>query len=148
MLKRTIVTEAVIHAPPGEVWEVLTNIAEFSESNSTFGMNRAEFVASGDGELTIQMKPGARPFPVPIRFTTVENGRELRWFGGVPALGGGSHFFILEPESEGRTRLTHGEDLTGILPALGWPLLRRSMLDRYQQTTDEIREYCERRRMA
>lgn len=147
MFKRTVVTESVIHAPPGEVWEVLTSIAEFSVSNSTFGMTSADFREGGEARLTLRIHPD-REFAVTVTFQTVEPNRELRWYGGIPGVGGGSHFFRLEPHGEGWTMLTHGEDLMGVLSLVAWPFLRRSMLDRYQQTTDEIREYCEKRRMA
>jgi hypothetical protein len=147
MFNRSIVTETVIHAPPGEIWEVLTTPEEFTASNSTFGMKEADFREGQKGQLTLSLQPGSA-FTVPVKFMKVLPNRELRWFGGAPVLGGGSHYFKLEPHGDGRTKLTHGEDFNGPGFALLWPIIRRAALDRYQQTTDEIKDYCERRRMA
>ncbi len=46
--------------------------------------------------------------------------RELRWLGHlfVPGIFDGEHYFLLEPIEEQRTRLTQGENFTGLLVAL------------------------------
>jgi hypothetical protein len=47
-------------------------------------------------------------------------GRELRWLDKLGAGGivDGEHFFVLTPNADGTTRLTHGETFSGALVAL------------------------------
>lgn len=54
---------------------------------------------------------------------TVQNAipdRELRWIGrlGPGGIVDGEHFFVLSPNSDGGTTLTHGETFSGALVAL------------------------------
>ena len=50
-------------------------------------------------------------------------GVELRWLGrlGFGGIVDGEHFFILEPNADGTTHLTHGERYSGALVALTKP---------------------------
>ncbi|HMD55945.1 MAG TPA: SRPBCC domain-containing protein [Solirubrobacteraceae bacterium] len=47
------------------------------------------------------------------------SGRELRWLGrfGLGGLFDGEHFFVLNANADGSTRLTHGEKFSGIFVA-------------------------------
>jgi hypothetical protein len=106
-----------IPAPPEKVWAVLADFGRYAE------WNPLNVSARGDA------RPGAR---VPMRFvdagggkgkiiaqtvtvTTCDPPRRLAWVGHIPLLFTGTHFFELSPE-RGGTRLTHGEDLSGLIP--------------------------------
>jgi hypothetical protein len=54
-------------------------------------------------------------------------GVELRWIGrlGFGGIVDGEHFFILEPNADGTTHLTHGERYSGALVALTKPFLNK-----------------------
>jgi hypothetical protein len=105
--------------PREQVWAVLADFGAYSEWNP---LN-----LSAEGEARV----GAR---VPMRFvdagggkgkvvaqtvtvTACEQPRSLEWFGRIPLLFTGRHFFELE-ENDGGTRLIHGEDLSGLIPML------------------------------
>ena len=109
-------TEVEIAASPGRVWAVLTDFAAYPTWNP--------FIASVEGEL----RSGAR-----LRIAmSLHDGTELRWRSRVrvyeppselrwtacrwlPTLLSLEHLFLLKPAGDGRTRLVHGEDLSGWL---------------------------------
>lgn len=114
---KRIRTRAWIPYPPEQVWAVLADFGSYSAWNP---LN-----VWADGEA----RPGAR---VRMRFvdaggvrgqtveqtvtvTACEPPRHLEWVGRIPLLFTGRHFFLLEAESGG-TRLSHGEDLSGLVP--------------------------------
>jgi hypothetical protein len=109
-------TEVEIAACPSRVWAVLTDFAAYPSWNP--------FIASIEGDL----RSGAR-----LRVAvSLHDGTELRWRSRVrvcvppselrwtacrwlPNLLSLEHLFLLKPAGEGRTRLVHGEDLSGWL---------------------------------
>lgn len=52
---------------------------------------------------------------------------ELRWLGklGPGRIVDGAHFFILTPNDDGSTRLTHGEKWSGVLITLMKPFVNK-----------------------
>lgn len=120
-----IETTAHLDAPAHEIWAVLTDFDSYGEWNP--------FIISIDGQLaegerlstTLKQSNGKTMGfkPVVLR---VSPARQIRWLGklGPGRLFDGEHYFVLEPQEDGTTSLTHGEHFTGILvPAM------KSLLD-------------------
>lgn len=108
-------TEAVIPAPPDEVWAVL---ADFDRYEAWNPLNiRARGKAEPGARVRMTFLNLARPATTidqTVTVTTCEPGRALAWSGKVPLLFHGRHHFTLTPAAEG-TRLQHGEDLGGLI---------------------------------
>lgn len=109
-------TEIEIAAPPAVVWEVLTHTSAYAEWNP--------FIAQIEGDLTegsrlnILLTPsGGSEMRIRPRLLQVDAPHELRWRGKLyfSFLFQGEHFFRLEETEDGRTRLEHGEDFSGVL---------------------------------
>ncbi len=64
--------------------------------------------------------PGGRDMTFKPTALAAIPGRELRWLGklGVGGLFDGEHSFVLAPNPDGTTHLTHAERFSGILVAL------------------------------
>jgi hypothetical protein len=119
MAEHLIKTDIEINAPAAKVWAILTDFPRMPAWNP--------FIKSISGSLT----EGARlavyivpPGKSGMRFRptvlSVRPEREFRWLGRLFVRGvfDGEHYFLLEPVGEGRTRLTHGENFSGILIGL------------------------------
>ena len=111
--KNEVVTEAILPAKPEQVWQVLTDGAQYSDWNP-FIVNIEGRFEKGE-RLTNTMKP--RPDKQMVFTPEVLEARvneELRWFGrvAIPGFFDGEHYFILEPHG-GQTRFTHGEKFSG-----------------------------------
>jgi len=111
--KNEIVTEALLPAKPEQVWQVLTDGAQYSDWNPFIVKVEGRF-EKGE-RLTNTMKPQINKQMV---FTPevieVKVNEELRWVGrvAIPGIFDGEHYFILESH-EGQTRFTHGEKFSG-----------------------------------
>ncbi|WP_304171688.1 SRPBCC domain-containing protein [Phenylobacterium aquaticum] len=110
-------TVALIPALPEKVWDVLADFSRYAE------WNPLNLEAHGEARLGARLpmvfRNLARPTGVVRQTVTLvacERGRSLAWAGRIPLLFNGRHHFELEPEGEG-TRLRHGEDLHGLIPA-------------------------------
>jgi len=112
--KQNIETVIDIPASRGEVWETLTNVEGHTDWNP--------FITKMEGEIgeglrlinTMSPKPGQSMVFKP-KVLKVDQNRELRWLGRllIPGLFDGEHYFLLEESSTG-TKLTHGENFSGI----------------------------------
>ena len=111
--KNEIVTEALLPAKPEQVWQVLTDGAQYSDWNP-FIVNVEGRFEKGE-KLTNTMKPQPNKqmvfTPEVIKAKVNE---ELRWFGrvAIPGVFDGEHYFILETH-QGQTRFIHGEKFSG-----------------------------------
>ena len=140
MAKRPILTETFINRPVADVWAVLSDPARFGDWNDTFRLKNADLRPGGKATLQIATG-GPLPVNVPITFQVVEPGRELRWYGGMPLLGGGSHYFRLNELPDGSTQVIHGEDFD--VPGLGviWDFVVARIREEYQRVADQLRDY-------
>jgi hypothetical protein len=114
----TISTTVDIDAPAQAVWDVLTDFAAYGEWNPSI---RIEGTARTGARLVVHMGTDSGHDTVfkPTVLAAVP-GREFRWVGrlGVGGIVNGEHFFVLAPEADGTTRLTHGETYSGALVTL------------------------------
>jgi hypothetical protein len=114
---KRIRTEHHIPYRPSIVWDVLADLNRYSEWNPlniwakgeprTGARVRMRFVDAGGGK--------GKVIEQTVKVTAAERERRLEWVGHIPLLFTGRHFFELETHGSG-TRLTHGEDLSGLVP--------------------------------
>ena len=118
-MSTTITTTIDIAADPDTVWAVLTDFASYPEWNPF--MSRVEGTPEVGSKLVIRLSPaGGRGMTFRPTVLAATPGRELRWLGklGVGGLFAGEHFFVLDSDADGGTRMTHGEEFSGILVSL------------------------------
>jgi hypothetical protein len=121
----TISTTVVIDAPKQVVWNVLTDFAAYAEWNPNM---RIEGTAKVGTKLTVHMgASGERGMDFEPAVLAATPDEELRWIGklGFGGIVDGEHFFILDRNADGTTRLTHGERYSGALVALMKPFLNK-----------------------
>jgi hypothetical protein len=138
----TISTTVDIEAPKQLVWEVLTDFAAYPEWNSHMTIEGSARVGT---KLTVHMGPGGGrggAFKPTVLAATPND--ELRWIGklGFGGIANGEHFFILEGNNDGTTRLTHGERYSGALVALMRPFMRK---ERNQSGYEDFNRIIKRR---
>jgi len=118
-MSTAINTTIDINASPRAVWDVLTDFSAYGDWNPF--MDRAEGTAEVGARLVIHMSPnGGRGMTFKPTVLAATPGQELRWLGklGVGGLFDGEHSFVLTPNADGTTHLTHGERFSGILVTL------------------------------
>jgi hypothetical protein len=114
-MKHRLHTEITLPATPDEVWQHLTDLAQYGSWNP-FITAASGTIAVGE-RLTLRMEPpGGRAMTFRPTVTEVVPGRSLEWLGslGIPGLFDGRHRFELSAEGSG-TRLVHSEAFSGLL---------------------------------
>lgn len=111
--KNEVVTEAILPAKPEQVWQVLTDGAQYSDWNPFIVNIEGRFVKGERLTNTMNPRPDKQMVFTPEVLEARVN-EELRWIGrvAIPGIFDGEHYFILEPHG-GQTRLTHGEKFSG-----------------------------------
>lgn len=109
-------TEIEINAPAGVVWEILLAGDRYHEWNP-FITTLEGRLAVGEELNVVVSPPDSSDFRFRPRVLVVKPEQELRWKGNVffDFVFAGEHYFTLEPLSETRTRVTHGEQFSGML---------------------------------
>lgn len=122
-----------IDAPSEVVWAALTDFERYPEWNPSVPSIAGDLRVGSVLSLTLAM-PG-RPSPkVKARLTDVVAQRRLRWHGNVGAdrLFAGDRDFVIEPADDGAVRVTHVEDVSGVL----FPVFRLVMGSAIQRHHD------------
>lgn len=113
---REIHTEIEINASPKRIWEVLTDFENYPAWNPFI---TKIYGTPKEGERLIihaQLNPHRTEVFRPI-IIGLQPEHELQWRGSLPVPGmfTGKHIFTLEPLPDGRCRLIHREEFTGLL---------------------------------
>ena len=140
-------TTFAVDAPAERVWEVLTDFDRYPEWNPSLPSIAGRPEAGSTVTLTLAM-PGRPSAKVKARLTEMVPGRRMVWDGNVGAdwLFAGHREFLIDPEPDGGVRLTHVEDVSGLL----FPLFRLFMGGAIQRHHDglnsAVKERAEGRR--
>jgi len=129
-MAKQILTEIDIDAPIAAVWAVLEDIQNWPEWNRAFSFRKADFRPRG--RATLMAGLGSASLPLPVRFEVIDKQKELRWHGGKKGLAYGSHYLKLQSLDQTRTRLIHGEEFSGAIVQLSWPLLKKPLPAAYK----------------
>lgn len=110
--------ETTVHldARANEVWAVLTDFPAYGEWNP-FITEISGLLAEDERLETSFLQPNGKTTKFRPRVLRVSPARQIRWLGklGPGGLFDGEHYFVLEPQTDGSTVLTHGERFTGVL---------------------------------
>jgi hypothetical protein len=118
-------TEIEFDGTPGEVWEVLADLAAHGEWNPF--ITKIEGELRPGSKLDVRLQPeGERGITMHPTVLAAEPGRELRWLGHllVPGIFDGEHLWLIEEAGLGRVRFIQSERFGGILLPMLWRKLR------------------------
>lgn len=113
---KTLITEILINADTGKVWQVLTDFPSYPDWNPFIKTIKGDLITGSRLNATMKLEgrkeKSFRPWVI-----SVTPGEKLCWrekflFKG---LFDGTHYFTLEKKAEGKTNLIHGENFKGLL---------------------------------
>jgi len=147
MFRKELVTEIDIDAPVEEVWKALTDFDAYPRWNPMI------IRASGElrvGErLKVRFEPeGSRGHTFRPRLMVVDPGRELRWLGWprLPAFFDTEHYWTMEAKPDGRTHLSHGTVVRGLLAPMAGKALERTSRGPFEKMNHAHKERAEESR--
>ena len=113
---KSLHSEIEITGTPEQVWAHLTDFGRFPEWNPLIRHATGDVEQGATLEAQLVLPNGAKLAAKP-RLIKVEPNRELRWLGhlGFKGLFDAEHYFEIEPLSDNRVRLRHGEHFRGLL---------------------------------
>ena len=116
---KELYSEIEIEAAAEQVWQILTNFADFPEWNPFLRQASGAIEVGAKLEVEIQPPNGSAMTFKPT-LLKVEPNRELRWLGHLimPGLFDGEHIFTVEPVDDNRVKFKQREEFRGILVAL------------------------------
>ncbi len=125
-------------------WRVLTDLAAYPEWNPMLRQVTGEPVLNAKWGLRVAKKLGSNEtigLPAKVRVCLPE--KELAWGGGVPGVLDVHHYCRLQATPNG-FRLIHGEDFTGLLVPVLWPVIgKRVRHENYVALNEAFRTRCE-----
>lgn len=115
---KSLHSDIEIAGTPEQVWKHLTDFDRFSDWNP-FIRHAAGDVKQGSTIEAHLVLPNGTKMAAKPTLIKVESNRELRWLGHFlfKGLFDGEHYFQIEPLSDDRVRLRHGEHFRGLLAA-------------------------------
>lgn len=121
---RSLHTEIEINAPASAVWAELADGASFPQWNPFVKHLSGDLVVGNRLDITIRSAGNAPMNFTPTVLVSDEN-RELRWIGrlGFKGIFDGEHYFTIEETAEGTTLFRHGENFTGMLVYVLFPII-------------------------
>jgi hypothetical protein len=124
LFSRELHTAIEIEATPERLWLILSDTDGYPRWNPFIDRIVGPLVEGGKLEVHFAA-PDAKVRIFRPTLLTVDENRELRWFGRflLPLLFDGEHFFRMEEVGKGRTRFVQGEILRGLLVPLLWQYL-------------------------
>ena len=138
-----LVTHRPLSYPPERVWSVLADFDRYADWNplNVSAVGRAEPGARISMTFIDPGRPGATIWQT-VTVVACDPPCRLAWRGHVPVLFTGVHFFELEP-ARGGTDLTHGEDLSGLMPWTWTPKRRAHQIAAYERMNDALEQRLE-----
>jgi len=133
-----------INCSPEQVWRTLTAFDKYPSWNPF--IKSLEGVPVEGGKIKVSITPpsssGMTFKPTVLKYA---EGRELRWKGslGISGLFDGEHFFVLEKNDDGSTRLIHGEKFSGILVKV-LSLFLGNTKEGFEQMNAALKKECEK----
>ncbi|WP_091514302.1 SRPBCC domain-containing protein [Flexibacter flexilis] len=112
---KSIVTEIVINAPAARVWEILTNTEKYADWNPFLLKIKGEIKTGNRLENTMKNGNSTMTFR-PVVLQVIPE-IYFEWLGKlwVSGIFDGRHYFRLETLEANQTKLTHGEEFSGLL---------------------------------
>ena len=141
MLK--LAQEALIDAPAGTVFDVITDLPRYAEWNPW--IIRAAGTPSEGAEITVRSLVGGRPLRVNHRILRSQKDREFRWcdLGWFTRLAYGERARWLEPRGEGKVSYRVELTITGVLAPVVKAVLGRSLAWGLEAETRALKQRAE-----
>ena len=139
---KEIKTEIIIQAPREKVWQTLLDFPAYGDWNPF--IRSIEGKAAVGEKLTNTMMNGKKEMVFKPVVTRCNPGQAFEWMGsGMLGMFKGRHYFELEDVGEGKTKLRHGEQFSGLLSGIIMRMIGETTLDSFQKMNRALRDRVE-----
>jgi len=124
MFSYKVDTAIDIEANADAIWRVLTDFSRFDQWNPMLRNVQTDLGLGASVRFEV-LREGAKPLKLKAKIVELAGHHALSWRGGPKGFLSGEHYFRIESLGEGRCRLYHGEQFSGLL----LPLLKGALKD-------------------
>jgi uncharacterized protein YndB with AHSA1/START domain len=137
--------QVTIDAPPAAVWQVLTDLARYSEWNRYAISARGDLRPGGEVEIVVRLGSGQQR--VDNRVTDLSSEQRLCWesLNWYRVLVYGVRCRFLEPGPDGSTVFREVETMHGLLAPVIKAFMATPMLDGLRRECESLKAEVERR---
>jgi hypothetical protein len=135
-------TDFEVEASDADVWAALVDFEQYPQWNPSLPSISGELKEGSIVSLTLGL-PGKSPMKVTAKFEQIQPKRLMTWRGKVGGawLFSGYRVFEIQALTPTKTKVTHVEDIDGLLA----PLFKLLMGDAVQQSHDGFNDALRRR---
>ena len=143
-MAKEISTQILIQASPAQVWNVLTDFANYPTWNPFIRSLQGEMKVGNTITVTIQPPNRSTSIFKPT-LLAYQKDKELRWLGSlpIPGLFKGEHIFQLQDQGNGSTLLVHKERFRGLLVPLLKNMLEGDTKKGFELMNEKVKERAE-----
>ncbi|MBF0452369.1 MAG: SRPBCC domain-containing protein [Candidatus Magnetomorum sp.] len=147
MRKREVFTEISILADPIVIWEILTNLENYSQWNPFVVLSRGKAEVGARLECRPRMPGSKRILKFHPVVTRVVPQKEFAWHGHTlfHGLADGEHIFEFFPEEDGSIRLVHRQEFWGLAIPVVWRAIASKTEQGFDLMNRALKEKAEQR---
>ncbi|MEK6481969.1 SRPBCC domain-containing protein [Catalinimonas sp. 4WD22] len=135
-------TEIILNAPKEQIWKVLTDFPNYGSWNPFIVSIEGKPVLHSRLKNTLMSK--GKPMVFKPVITRLEENKVFEWLGsGFLGTFKGRHYFILEKLGDGKTKLIHGEQFSGLLSGPILKMIGDDTLLNFQSMNKALKERVE-----
>ena len=144
---KTITTEITINAPINDVWKQLTDFESYPRWNP-FITDISGVLEIGDKLKVTISPPNSKSMTFTPRILEVIQGKVFRWKGILWTKGifDGEHYFELEALSAHQTKMKHGEQFSGLLSLIIFPLIKKNTIEGFGLMNQALKKELENKK--
>ena len=144
-----LITQIEIDSSPEKIWQALTDFESYPQWNPSIRSIVGKPVTGAKIKVTYNPRDSFVKMKFTVEITNCERDREFRWLGlfVFPALFAGDHYMTIEPVTDGRSRLIHGELFSGLLKPVVWFLLAKLNKRAFEEMNQALKDYVEKAKL-
>lgn len=141
---KNIITTVIINAPITKVWKVFTDFENYENWNPFIKSVKGKVEKGSQIEVTLTPKGMSEQVFTPQVLDFTPN-QSFRWKGklGINGIFDGEHYFHFETIANGQTKLTHGENFSGIMSGLILKMIGEKTENGFRAMNEALKNECE-----
>ncbi|MFK7948703.1 MAG: SRPBCC family protein [Saprospiraceae bacterium] len=142
---KTITTSIIINAPITQVWKIFADFENYENWNPFVKSIKGKVKKGNQIEVTLTLEGMSDQVFTPQVLDFIPK-KSFRWKGklGINGIFDGEHYFNFEAIDNGKTKLTHGENFSGIMSGLIFKMIGKKTENGFHAMNQALKNECEK----
>lgn len=141
---KNIETSIIINKPVAQVWNIFSDFENYENWNPFVKSVKGDVKKGNQIEVTLTPEGMNEQVFTPQVLDFTPN-KSFRWKGklGMKGIFDGEHYFNFETIENGKTKLTHGENFSGILSGIVLKMIGEKTENGFHAMNEALKKECE-----